>query len=145
MSDAVPESALDAVVERVVWRSPDGGFTVVRLVPEGGGAVVTAAGYFALDVSPGEPLHVEGAFEEHPRFGRQLRVSVARPRPPTTAIGIRRYLSSGRIKGIGRKLASRLVHHFGEATLRVLEETPERVLEVPGVGRSRLEELRRVF
>lgn len=143
--EAEAEQALDVVVDRVVFRSDDGAWSVVRVVREDGGGRFVAAGRFPLHLEEGDPIQVEGRFEDHPKYGRRLAVTGARPRLPVTEDGIRRYLRSGRIKGIGPKLADRLTDRFGSDTLRVLEEEPDRVLEVQGVGRQRLEELCRAF
>lgn len=132
-------------VEQRLYRNEESGFTVARVTPERGGAPFIAAGVFTLEVSPGDVLEVDGCFEEHPRYGPRFRVRALRPRPPSTADGIRRYLTSGRVKGIGPKLADRLLAHFGEQTLHILEREPRRVLEVPGVGQRKLEELEKVL
>ena len=135
----------DVVVEHVVFTSDDGAFSVVRVAAEAGGSAFVAAGRFPIHLAEGDPLAVTGRFEEHPRFGRRFKVAAARPRLPVTEDGIRRYLRSGRIRGIGPKLAERLVDAFGTDTLRVLEDEPDRLLTVTGVGKARLEELVRVF
>lgn len=143
--EAAPEQELEVVVDRVVFDGGETGFRVIRVVPEGAGQTCMAAGRFFLEPVAGEPLTLRGRFEEHPRHGPQFKVRSARPRIPATAEGIRRYLASGRIKGVGPKLAGRMVDHFGPSTLEVLEEHPERLLEIPGIGRGRLEELVRAL
>ncbi|MEE2712472.1 MAG: ATP-dependent RecD-like DNA helicase [Planctomycetota bacterium] len=142
-----PEAAqdLDVVVDRVVFRSDDGAWSVVRVAREDGGGRFVAAGKFPLHLEEGDPICISGRFEDHAKYGHRLLVTSAHPRLPATEAGIRRYLRSGRIKGIGPKLAERLVNHFGDDTLRVLEDDPGRVLEVPGVGSRRLKELSRAF
>src|SRR5204862_329397 len=82
----------------------------------------------------GELLSVEGEWEKDPKFGRQLRVVSFTQRLPVSPEGIMRYLSSGLIKGVGPKKAKLIVEHFGEQTLAIIEQQPERLVEVKGVG-----------
>lgn len=129
-------------VRKVLYRDAGSGFTVLRLDPEEGGGPFVAVGPVGVEPHPGDLLAVSGTFEEHPRFGPRLRLSSCRQRRPATRDGVQRYLASGRVRGIGPELARRLVEHFGERTLEVLEEEPGRVLEVPGVGPRKLAAVR---
>jgi len=132
-------------VEKVIHRQPDTGFTVLEVMPEDGSFPFVAVGVIPLEVTIGEPLLVVGRFENHPRFGRRFRLTAVQPRVPATERGIHRYLASGRIPGIGPKLAERLVACFGTETIRVLEQEPERVAEVPGLGPKKQALLRETF
>ncbi len=145
MSEDPGESTVEARVERILFRSESDGFTVARVEPGTGGTAFVATASLAAAVMPGDLLSLRGHFEDHPRFGRRFRAVEALPRLPATVEGIRRYLGSGRVRGIGPTLAKRLVAHFGPETIEILENSPERVLEVPGVGRARLEQIRTVF
>ncbi len=124
-------------VERVVFQNPENQWTVARLVVREHPDPVTIVG--ALPISaPGEQVEVTGEWIEHPRFGRQLSVQSCRIIPPSTADGIRRYLGSGSIRGIGPAMAARLVDAFGEQTLEVMENEIERLKQVEGIGDKKL-------
>ena len=118
---------------------------MLEVMPEDGSFPFVAVGVIPLEVTIGEPLLVVGRFEDHPRFGRRFRLTAVQPRVPATEKGIQRYLASGRIPGIGPKLAERLIASFGTETIRVLEQEPERVAEVPGVGPKKQDLLRETF
>ncbi|HWE64414.1 MAG TPA: ATP-dependent RecD-like DNA helicase, partial [Chloroflexota bacterium] len=131
------------VVERFVFQHPDTHFAVARLRPEErqGSArdgLTTIVGALP-GVQVGETLRLEGAWAFHQQHGREFRIARFEPRVPASADGIRRYLGSGLIKGVGPVMAARIVGRFGEETLRVIEESPERLLEVPGINRKRVD------
>jgi exodeoxyribonuclease V alpha subunit len=90
-----------------------------------------------LGAQPGESLRLQGRWTSHPQYGRQFQVDTYTTVLPATIQGIRRYLGSGLIKGIGPKMAERIVDHFGPATLAVIEQQPGRLVEVPGLGPKR--------
>ena len=123
-------------VERLVYSGGDGAFTVARLKLERGGEVVTVVGSL-VGVPAGAVLRVSGRFETTARFGDQFRVTRYTEVAPQTIEGLRRYLGSGLIKGIGPEFASRIVERFGIETLEILDRDPGRISEVPGIGPSR--------
>ncbi len=90
-----------------------------------------------LGAQPGERLRLRGRWRSHPQYGRQFEVETYQTVLPATIQGIRRYLGSGLIKGIGPRMAERIVDHFGQATLQVIEQQPGRLVEVPGLGPKR--------
>src|SRR5438045_4591498 len=90
-----------------------------------------------LGVQPGESLRLVGRWGSHPKYGRQFEVHSFTTVLPATVQGIERYLGSGLIKGIGPKMAARIVEHFGADTLRIIEEESARLVEVPGSGQQR--------
>jgi exodeoxyribonuclease V alpha subunit len=141
-SSAPPPSAtspmvvLNAVLEHITYASEDTGYTVARVATDRGGDLVTVVGPL-LGAQAGEHLHMEGRWRNHPLYGRQFEVRSYRAVLPATVQGIRRYLGSGLIKGIGPKMAERIVDHFGVDTLKVLEEDPGRLRGVPGLGPKR--------
>jgi exodeoxyribonuclease V alpha subunit len=135
---AADVEVVEGTVERVVFSGGGGAFTVVRLAVAGQRELTTVVGSL-LGVPVGARLRVRGRFETDPRFGRQLRASGYTELAPQTVDGIRRYLGSGLIKGIGPEFASRIVARFGVRTLEVLDGQPERIGEVPGIGRVRAE------
>ncbi len=142
---AAPEDeALEGTVVRIVYQARDGAFTVARLGVAGEAEPVTVVGAL-LGVPTGSRLRLRGRFENDPRFGRQLRVSSYTEIAPETLEGIRRYLGSGLVKGIGRKFAGRIVDKFGLRTLEVLDAEPDRIADVPGIGRARAEAVKQAW
>jgi exodeoxyribonuclease V alpha subunit len=127
---------VEGTLERVTFHSEETGFTVARLVPDGSTAEVTIVGRLA---SPqcGLALKLEGHWTTSARYGRQFEVTSYSERLPATTEGIRRYLGSGLVPGIGRVMAERIVAAFGSETLEVIESSPGRLAEVPGIGPSR--------
>ena len=142
-SEGPVEGQLEGVVGRVLFENRESGWTIFHLQPETG-ARVTIVGPLAR-VFPGESLQVSGRWESDPKYGRQFRASVARSVVPESEAGTRRYLASGVVPGIGPELARRLVERFGADTLRVLDEEPDRLLEVKGIGRKRLAEIKKAW
>ncbi len=122
------------------FQSPDGGYAVARLRGDDGGTF-TAVGPLA-HVLEGQHVRLDGAWERHPSYGRQFRARSVLVEDPRTIAGLERYLASGAVKGLGPTIARRVVERFGLDTLRVIEHEPERLLEVPGLGRKRLAEIR---
>jgi len=129
-------AVLNGVLEHITYSNQDTGYTVARVATERGGDPVTVVGPL-LGAQAGEHLHLEGRWRNHPMYGRQFEVRSYRAVLPATVQGIRRYLGSGLIRGIGPKMAERIVDQFGVDTLRVLEEDPGRLRSVPGLGPMR--------
>jgi len=128
---------LEAVLERVTYANEETGYTIARVATERSGAdLLTVVGPL-LGAQVGESLRLSGRWTSHPRYGRQFEVRSYATVLPATIQGIQRYLGSGLIKGIGPVMAERMVAHFGTDILRVIEEEPERLVEVPGVGPKR--------
>ncbi|MFI7705531.1 ATP-dependent RecD-like DNA helicase [Nonomuraea sp. NPDC049480] len=126
-----------AVLERITYANEETGYTIARVATERTGAdLLTVVGPL-LGAQVGESLRLHGRWTSHPRYGRQFEVWSYTTVLPATVQGIRRYLGSGLIKGIGPKMAERIVDHFGTATLEVIEQQPERLVEVPGLGPKR--------
>ncbi len=128
---------LQGVVERITFTSEENGYSVIKLHVPGERDLVTAVGKFA-SVTPGETLLMEGLWGNHARFGRQFQVERYETSAPSTVPGIRKYLGSGLIRGVGPKMAERIVARFGEATLDVIENEPDRLREVDGIGKRRI-------
>jgi exodeoxyribonuclease V alpha subunit len=129
-------ATLDAVLERITYANKETGYTVARVATGRSADLLTVVGPL-LGAQPGERLRLRGRWRSHPQYGRQFEVETYQTVLPATVQGIRRYLGSGLIKGIGPKMAERIVDHFGQATLRLIEEEPGRLVEVPGLGRKR--------
>ena len=131
-------------VERLVYSSDESGFTICRLVVPGKADLVTVVGTMP-GIQPGERLHLRGRWINHPVHGYQFRADSYSSQLPASANAVRRYLASSLVKGIGPVLAGRLVDCFGDDTLRVIDEQPERLTEAPGVGPRRVESIRRAW
>jgi exodeoxyribonuclease V alpha subunit len=127
---------LEAVLERITYANEDTGYTVARVATNRSSDLLTVVGPL-LGAQPGESLRLQGRWTSHPQYGRQFQVETYTTVLPATIQGIRRYLGSGLIKGIGPKMAERIVDHFGPATLEVIEQQPARLIEVPGLGPKR--------
>jgi exodeoxyribonuclease V alpha subunit len=137
-------ATLDAVLERVTYANEETGYTVARVTAPGSDGLITAVGPL-LGAQPGERLRLEGRWRSHQVYGRQFEVRSYSTLLPATVQGIRRYLGSGLISGIGPKMAERIVEHFGTDTLRVLEEDPGRLRGVPGLGPKRTAMIERAW
>jgi exodeoxyribonuclease V alpha subunit len=129
-------SVLEAVLERITYANEDTGYTVARVDTGRGGDLVTVVGAL-LGAQPGESIRMRGRWGSHPQYGKQFHVDDYSTVLPATVQGIRRYLGSGLIKGIGPKLADRIVEHFGVDALDVIELEPKRLIEVPNLGPKR--------
>jgi exodeoxyribonuclease V alpha subunit len=132
-----PRDKLGGQVERIMYMNEETGFTVAKVVSTGHSSPVTIVGNLPA-LSPGEVLKMEGFWESHRRFGRQFRVLTHQTVLPATVKGIRKYLGSGLVKGIGPALASRIVNKFGEKTLTIIESRIEELGTVEGIGQKRL-------
>lgn len=135
---------LEGTVERITYYNDEDGYVVARFQPAGERDLVTIVGNL-MSVNVGESLRLEGWWVTHPRHGRQFKVQSYAVKLPATIEGIRKYLGSGLIKGIGPITARRIVDHFGLETLEVIERTPERLADVPGVGPKRMRTIWRAW
>lgn len=130
-------AVLEGVLERITYANEENGYTVARVdTGRGSGDLLTVVGSL-LGAQPGESLRMEGRWASHPQFGKQFQVDNYTTILPATIQGIRRYLGSGLIKGIGPVMADRITTHFGVDTLDVIERHPERLVEVPRLGPKR--------
>ncbi len=134
---SMPLATLEAVLERITYANEETGYTVARVATRGGGSDLLTVVGALLGAQPGESLRMQGLWKSHPQYGRQFEVHAYTTVLPATIQGIRRYLGSGLIKGIGPKMAERIVDRFDADTLRVIEEEPGRLIEVPGLGPKR--------
>jgi exodeoxyribonuclease V alpha subunit len=135
---------IEGVVERIVYENAETGFMVARLRVESEPELVTFVGNL-MAVSPGETLRLSGQWIDDKKWGRQLRVEKYETLVPSSVEGIEKYLGSGLIDGIGPVFAKRLVGAFGAETLRVIDEHPERLRNVPGIGRKRATQIREAW
>ena len=126
---------LQGTVAAVIYQNYDNGYAVLRLNC-GGGVTVTVVGTIPMPVL-GERLMVTGKWNNRSNFGRQFEAEFLERMLPQTALEIQSYLSSRAIKGIGPVMAARIVEHFGDQTLLVLEREPEKLAMVPGISREK--------
>ena len=124
-------------IERITFASEETGYTIARLKVHGRRDLVTAVGNL-MSPTPGEVLHMKGEWTSHPKYGEQFKVVYFESKVPATVAGIRKYLGSGLVKGIGPVMAKRIVDKFGKKTLDVIEEQFERLAEVDGIGKKRV-------
>lgn len=125
---------LCGTIDKVIYKSAENGFAVFSL--KSAGSEIIARG-FLPELHQGEQVNLKGAWIFHPKFGRQFEVKECSAKLPSSVIGIQKYLSSGLIKGIGPKFAEKLVKKFGEKTLEIIDQDPEKLYEVEGVGEKR--------
>ncbi|MBC1260753.1 ATP-dependent RecD-like DNA helicase [Synechococcus sp. BSF8S] len=128
-----PTEVLAGSIERVTFHNAENGFCVLRIKARGHRDLVTVVGH-AAEISAGEWVTVSGSWVNSREHGQQFKASFLRASAPTTAEGIEKYLGSGMIRGIGPIYASKLVAVFGEEVFEVIEQAPERLREVPGIG-----------
>jgi exodeoxyribonuclease V alpha subunit len=131
-----PTEVLAGSIERVTFHNADNGFCVLRIKARGHRDLVTVVGH-AAEISAGEWVTVSGLWVNSREHGQQFKASFLRASAPTTAEGIEKYLGSGMIRGIGPIYASKLVATFGDQVFEVIEQAPERLREVPGIGQVR--------
>jgi exodeoxyribonuclease V alpha subunit len=136
--------SLNGFVDRITYHNEENGYTIAQLKVLGKRARITLAGAI-LGVKEGENIEVQGEWVQHPQYGRQLQVETFKAVPPSTQEGIRRYLGSGLIKGVGPVMAKRIVERFGKETLEIIDTNPFRLLEIPKLGRKKIELIARTW
>ncbi|HEY4723031.1 MAG TPA: helix-hairpin-helix domain-containing protein, partial [Anaerolineae bacterium] len=128
--------SVEGVVERITYYNVENGYTVLRLNARGQPDLVTVIGNLP-EITPGESLRLSGQWSVHPQHGKQFKAEKCEQVLPATVEGIKKYLGSGLIKGVGPVTASRIVKKFGPETLDVLDRAPERIRDVLGIGPKR--------
>ena len=133
---------LRCVVERITYQNEKDGYTVIKCAVKNYSDLITVVGSFP-EMHVGTVLTLTGTWKIDPKYGREFAAETYEVTLPATVFGIEKYLGSGLIKGIGPKFAQRIVRAFGEETLNVIEENPDRLLEVGGIGRVRVERIKK--
>ncbi|NCC24027.1 MAG: ATP-dependent RecD-like DNA helicase [Deltaproteobacteria bacterium] len=128
-------------VRTISYSDEDSGFTIARIKTKEHPGLTTVVGILG-SLAPGEMLELTGTWTEHPKFGPQFKVETCVQLLPATVNGIRRYLGSGMIKGLGPVMAGRMLEAFGAEVLTILDETPERLLQVEGIGPKKIQSIR---
>ena len=134
MSDTVT-----GYIDHIIFRNEDNGYTVMVL-KDSKEEELTCVGSFPA-VTQGAVIEAEGVYTHHPVYGRQFQISSFTEKMPEDTMAMERYLGSGAIKGIGAALAARIVRRFGEDTIRIVEEEPERLAEVKGISEKKAREI----
>jgi exodeoxyribonuclease V alpha subunit len=129
-------TTIEGQLERITYCNEKTRYTIARLKPSNVSAAVTVVGYLA-GVCPGENLRIKGTWETHPKYGQQFKIQSYNVTLPAEVDGIRKYLNSGIIRGIGPSLTARMVKAFGADTLDIIENMPERLIEVDGIGEAK--------
>ncbi len=131
-------------IERITYTNEENGFTIARLKVSGQRDLITVVGNL-MAPTPGEILKMKGEWVNHPRFGEQFKVVEYKTKVPATVYGIKKYLGSGLIKGIGPVMADRIVKKFGEKSLDVIENKIENLAQVEGIGEKRIGMIRNAW
>ncbi|MEG1256778.1 ATP-dependent RecD-like DNA helicase [Clostridium sp.] len=126
---------IEGVVDTVVFRNEDNGYTICKI--KGDKEIITAVGVIPY-INEAQEYTIQGEWTVHPKFGKQLKIETITEIIPTTTKGIEKYLASGVIEGIGKVTAKKIVEFFGDDTIRVLDNNIERLEEIPGIGKKRI-------
>jgi len=127
---------INGTLERLTYQNPENHYTIAKLRIAKISDPVTIVGYLA-GVFEGESLEIKGKWVSHPKYGDQFKVQVYKVVLPATVSGIRKYLGSGMIKGVGKSLADKIVDHFEEKTLDIIENEPEKLKKIHGIGNAK--------
>lgn len=129
---------IKGILERITYQNQDNHYTVARLRIAKINDPVTIVGHLA-GVCEGESLEISGKWVSHPKYGDQFKAELYKVILPATVSGIRKYLGSGMIKGIGQSMADKIVDHFEEQTLDIIENEPEKLRQINGIGKAKQE------
>lgn len=135
---------LTGIVERITFNSEETGYTVARLNAPKYHDLVTIVGSFA-NIQAGQTLNLKGLWKEHPQYGQQFQVVEYQETKPANLTGMEKYLGSGLIKGVGPVTAKRIVAHFGLETLDIIDYEIERLIEVQGIGKKRVNQIKKAW
>ncbi|MEG2198065.1 MAG: ATP-dependent RecD-like DNA helicase [Cellulosilyticaceae bacterium] len=135
---------LRGVVERITYANEETGYSVIKIKCKGYMDLVTVVGSMAT-VNVGSVINIKGFWSSNPKYGKQFDVKEWEEALPASIYGIEKYLGSGLIKGIGPVYAKKIVQLFEEKTLDIIEEEPDRIIEVPGIGKKRVEMIKKAW
>lgn len=137
-------SDLQGQIERITYTNDENGFTIAKVKVDENPDLVTVVGNM-IDPTPGEIIKMSGEWAKHPKFGKQFKIKQYKTSVPASVHGIQKYLGNGLIKGIGPKLAEKIAKKFGKETLEIIEDNIERLSEVEGIGKKRIEMIRNAW
>jgi exodeoxyribonuclease V alpha subunit len=132
---------LEGQVERITFQNQENHFTIAKMKIKGRRDSLSIIGHL-FSITPGEMLRVNGYYEQHPKYGLQVRVESYESMIPATVAGIEKYLGSGLVKGIGPEMAKRIVKQFGINTLEIIEKDIGKLSEVEGIGPKRIDQIK---
>ena len=133
---------LRGVVQRITYQNAENGYSVIKCAVKGYNDLVTVVGSMP-EVHVGSVLIMGGSWRIDPKYGRQFSMDTFEETLPATVFGIEKYLGSGLIRGIGPKFAKKIVQEFGKDTLDIIEEEPDLLIKVPGIGKLRVERIKK--
>ena len=136
MNKPLPINTLEGCLERITYFNAENHHTIAKLKTSKTHNIVTIVGTMAA-VNPGQTIKIKGVWETHPRYGQQFKIASYEVLLPATIDGIKKYLESGIIKGIGPSMADRIVSCFGSKTFEIIEKEPEKLLEVKAIGKAK--------
>ncbi len=136
MNKFLHTTTLEGHLERITYFNPENHYTIAKVKTIKTHNLVTVVGSLVA-VSPGQALKIKGAWETHPKYGQQFKIKSYEVTLPATIDGVRKYLESGFIKGIGPAMANRIVSRFGTGTFEIIEKNPGKLLEVEGIGKAK--------
>ncbi len=137
-------TTIEGTLEQISYHDEETHYTVARMKTAAADALITVVGHLP-GARAGETIRFAGKWTTHPRYGQQFKFESADLMRPASLEGIQNYLESGIVKGIGRVTAKKLVARFGDQTLSVIEHTPEKLMEIDGIGQSRADEIHQQF
>jgi len=135
---------LEGQIERITYSNEENGFTIAKIKVHGHLELVTVVGNL-LSPTPGEVVKMRGEWANHPKYGKQFKVVYYKSLVPASVYGIEKYIGSGLIKGIGPIIAKRIVNEFGEQTLDVIENDIEKLAQVEGIGKKRVQMVKKAW
>jgi len=136
MNKPLPTTVLEGELERVTYFNAENHYTVAKLKTSKTNSIVTIIGNMS-SVKAGQFLKMEGTWEVHPKYGQQFKISSYKETLPATIDGIKKYLKSGIVKGIGPSTADKMVNHFKTEVFEIIEKYPEKLLEIEGIGEAK--------
>lgn len=129
---------ISGIIERIIFFNPSSGYSVLKVKDEKSKRSIVVIGHFP-ELSPGESITIDGRWIKSDKWGEQFKAEKYQILTPSSSSGVRKFLSSGLIKGIGPELARRIVEKFGEETLEIISKKPEKLAEVEGIGEKKIE------
>ncbi|KAF0123895.1 MAG: exodeoxyribonuclease V alpha subunit [bacterium] len=135
---------LQGQIERITYTNEENGFTIAKVKVYGHSDLVTVVGNL-LAPRPGEVIKMRGEWANHPKYGKQFKATHCKFLVPASVYGIEKYLGSGLIKGIGPIIAKRIVNEFGEQTLDIIENDIEKLAQVEGIGKKRIQMIKKAW
>lgn len=139
------QEKIRGIVERVTYHDESSGWSVLKVTPFGEYGALTTVTVHQTRVFAGATMEFSGNWMQHPRFGRQFKARFATELKPASAGALEKYLGSGLIRGVGPKIAKRIVRHFGERTLTVFEEQIDLLADVPGIAGKKLASIKQAW